>query len=115
MMPNPAPESCTTQHPLPSPAIRRCHPADIVGYRQPLQSEVEHIFKAGSYQDKLSAVCACVLVWGVFLTALCWAKGYMGVHSLHKLPSDVPDSHCRCHMLHQVPHIAILHCFTTGV
>ncbi|KAI7838992.1 hypothetical protein COHA_007232 [Chlorella ohadii] len=27
---------------------------DIVGYRQPLQSEVEHIFKAGSYQDKLS-------------------------------------------------------------
>lgn len=28
---------------------------DIVGYRQPLQSEVDHIFKAGSYQDKLSA------------------------------------------------------------
>lgn len=38
---------------FPGPPFMR---ADIVGYRQPLQSEVEHIFKAGSYQDKLSEV-----------------------------------------------------------
>ena len=41
-----------TGPPCPRPALPPC--PDIVGYRQPLQSEVEHIFKAGSYQDKLS-------------------------------------------------------------
>lgn len=107
MMPNPAPESCTTQRLLPSRPARRCRTADIVGYRQPLQSEVDHIFKAGSYQDKLSAVCLCVVLCACF-QELFWQR----VHGRALLPQAAMRCAGPSQPSAQHQHITMPRCFT---